>query len=169
MKYKVSLLKNASILQIQSNCWTRGKSNTVGVFFMFCVEILFIFWYFQRREYRRSLRRLRDASNPMELSDGAFRKLFRLNKEGARYLMDKLQPHARTSEIPFMLRFLCALHFFGQGSYQLSVGSCHLLALSQSSVSRAIREVVLLMNNHLVNELIEFPRTVLKIAENKNR
>lgn len=122
-----------------------------------------------RREHRINLQCLRDCSDPFQLPNFRFQKLFRVDKMGVKILLEKLEPYSRNSSIPFTLRFLCALHFYGHGSYQASIGSCHILALSQPSVSRSIKEVTALINDHLVGDLIQFPTDVITVAETKQR
>lgn len=56
---------------------------------------------------------------------------------------------------------MTALHFFAHGSYQTSVGHNLYLAISQSSVSRCINEVVNALNEaNIMNQWIKFPRTL---------
>jgi hypothetical protein len=106
---------------------------------------------------------LRDAGNPFELPNFTFIKLFRLNKEAARYLIDTLEPNMhhvmRNSCIPNYLKILCTLHFFDHGSYQLDVGHGGNFVLSQPSVSRCIDEVTRVINHRLLNMWICFPLT----------
>ncbi|KAK3910206.1 Putative nuclease [Frankliniella fusca] len=99
----------------------------------------------QRRERedairRGRLRQLRDASNPFE-----YRCLYRLSRDLTRRLIEDLRPFlregVRPTAVPLELTVLCALNFYGHGSYQKSVGSSHHLGLSQPSVSKAIAAV----------------------------
>lgn len=66
---------------------------------------------------------------------------------------------SRISRIPIHLRIFMVLNFFGQGSYQTSVGSGYSFASSQPVISRCITEVCEGINSHLSNELIKFPLT----------
>lgn len=60
--------------------------------------------------------------------------------------------------IPF--KVLTALRFFAQGSYQLSVGDCKFISLSQSSVSKCVNEVVTALNQpEIFNRYVMFPAT----------
>lgn len=84
-------------------------------------------------------------------------------------MIDLLKPHYnQKSEIAFEIKVLTALHFFGQGSYQKSIGSNYLLALSQPSVSRAVNLVTTLIEENLSN-YVRFPRDQAEIDEKKNR
>ncbi|XP_046384539.1 putative nuclease HARBI1 [Ischnura elegans] len=122
----------------------------------------------RRRELRQvnrtRLRRLRELSDPYLMPDAAYQGLYRLNKALTTELVEELEPHMhqaeRSTSIPTKLKVLCALHFFGQGSYQKSAGSdCH-LGLSQAAVSRAIEEVTEAMNSpQVLTRWVHFPQT----------
>ncbi|KAJ8913397.1 hypothetical protein NQ315_008790, partial [Exocentrus adspersus] len=99
-------------------------------------------------EFRLQRRQLRDASDPLSSPEGSFRAIYRLSRQLATSLINDL--------IPFMPIFV-ALHFFVQGSYQKAVGQDFFLAISQSSVSRCIKEVNLALEN--LQNLIRFPNS----------
>ena len=65
------------------------------------------------------------------------------------------------------MKFWAALNFYAKGSYQDCVGGNHLLGLSQSSVSRCLKEVTNLITDHLMPDVIKFPSTVLERTEVK--
>ncbi|KAG8232041.1 hypothetical protein J437_LFUL014442 [Ladona fulva] len=111
---------------------------------------------------RNRMRSIRDKSDPFTVSDDIFKELYRVNKEMARGLVEELRPHMvearRSTAIPIELKVLCALHFFGLGSYQKSAGSDSNLGLSQSSVSNAIEEVTAALNaDEVLAKWIHFP------------
>lgn len=56
-----------------------------------------------------------------------------------------------------LLQVLCALMYFGSGSFQWVVGQDMLLGLSQSSVSRSIHKVVNAMERRMLKREISFP------------
>lgn len=60
--------------------------------------------------------------------------------------------------MPNNLIILCALHFYGQGSYQKSLGQDMNMPMSQSSVSKCIDAVTNVLNDHF-GYLIKFPTT----------
>ncbi|KAI4454176.1 dde superfamily endonuclease [Holotrichia oblita] len=92
-----------------------------------------------QNEYRRNRvryinRNLRDSSNPFELPEKNFVKIFRLSKESAR-------------------SFMC-IAFFGHGSYQESVGRGWNFAISEPAVSKCITQVTNAINNELNNWIV---------------
>lgn len=108
-------------------------------------------------------RRLRDASNPFDVTDTEFRQHYRLHKVLAQRLIDELEPHMREAQrataIPVNLKVLCALHFFANGNFQKPNGRNFDFAMSQPSVSRALEEVVNVMNRlDILRAHIKFPR-----------
>ncbi|KAI4468023.1 hypothetical protein MML48_2g00001859 [Holotrichia oblita] len=128
-----------------------------------------------QNEYRRNRvryinRNLRDSSNPFELPERNFVKIFRLSKESARYVINTILPHLnepqRSTSIPPHLGVLCVLHFLGHGSYQESVGRGWNFAISQPAVSKCITQVTNAINNEL-NNWIVFPQDNQSIQRNK--
>ncbi|KAJ8962432.1 hypothetical protein NQ314_005728 [Rhamnusium bicolor] len=93
----------------------------------------------QMRETRILQRNLRDASNPFNMPDAMFTKIFRLNKFTCQQLINNLMPHlsrsTRITRVPIHLRVLATLHFFGQGNYQTGGGHGYSFALSQRMMS----------------------------------
>ncbi|XP_044746590.1 uncharacterized protein LOC123308106 isoform X2 [Coccinella septempunctata] len=122
----------------------------------------------RKKQYRRIQRNLRDNSNPFELPDKIFTKLFRLDKETCQLIIHSISEHMHDSQrstfVPKHLRILCTLHFLGHGSYQTPTGQLHQIALSQPMVSRSIAEVTDLIVKHLLHRYIIFP-----VGENRNR
>ncbi|VEN46497.1 unnamed protein product, partial [Callosobruchus maculatus] len=119
-----------------------------------------------RRANRIRLRSLRDNSDPFSLRDTVFTGMYRLTRDLARALIETLRPHmnmnagARSTAVPVELRVLCALNFYGQGSYQKGVGSDAHLGLSQAAVSKTINEVTDALNNPaILPQFIQFPTT----------
>lgn len=113
--------------------------------------------------YRLKVQRktLRDSSNPFDVGDSYFIRHYRLNKSTAKYLIDFLEPHCipdtHLNTIPFHLRVLCSLIFYGHGPVQKIAGLNFDLPLSQTSVSRCIRQVTQLIVKHLTPALVKFP------------
>lgn len=74
----------------------------------------------------------------------------------------------RSTGIPFKLKFLTALHFYGHGSYQKATGGTYIFAQSQASVSRCIK----IVTNELIKiapNYIKFPSTSASIAQHKSK
>ncbi|KAJ8909604.1 hypothetical protein NQ315_003714 [Exocentrus adspersus] len=104
------------------------------------------------------------------LSDQEFIKIFRLNKELTRHLINIVAPHmrqqTRISALSVTTKVLIALRFYGGGSYQVDVGSNINFAVSQPSVSRCIQELTEALNNEdIFNQIVQFPRTFEELAE----
>ncbi|RVE46114.1 hypothetical protein evm_009188 [Chilo suppressalis] len=113
-------------------------------------------------------KQLRDNSNPFLLPESKFKKIFRLPRDCARYLIEALDcEELQMGSLPKQLKVLCALHFFAQGSYQASLGQDYNLALSQPSVSRCLDTVANLIIRKLTPSKIIFPNTPAERAENK--
>lgn len=91
------------------------------------------------------------------MSERTFVKHFRLTREAARELINIIEPHGDTKKISFDLAVLGTLLFMGKGSYQKNVGSALFVALSQSSVSRTLHQIVELINTHFLPLQIRFP------------
>lgn len=101
-----------------------------------------------------------------------FLKMFRLNKVAAEYVINDITPYliaGRNTSIPNHLKILCALHFFGHGSYQLDVGNdCH-LAMSQPAVSRCVNRVADILCRFFSPAWIQFPTDNAVIQEKVNK
>ncbi|KAH7933771.1 hypothetical protein HPB49_017005 [Dermacentor silvarum] len=79
-----------------------------------------------------------------ELTEEEFRQYFRLSKRTVRTLCDELDPIIgcqRASGLSTERKVLCALRFFGTGSFQRSVGREEQIGMAQSAVSNTIHEV----------------------------
>lgn len=101
-----------------------------------------------------------------------FIKLFRLNKEAVRYIINGLQPHMvphrRITKIPQHLQILCVLHFLGHGSYQESISKGYHFSMSQPAVSRCINNICTVLTRVLLNEWIVFPQNERAVQRNKD-
>ncbi|XP_037576631.1 uncharacterized protein LOC119458806 [Dermacentor silvarum] len=79
-----------------------------------------------------------------ELTEEEFRHHFRLSKRTVRSLCDDLDPNIgcqRASGFSTERKVVCALRFFGSGSFQRSVGREEHIGMAQSAVSNTIHEV----------------------------
>ncbi|KAF5270785.1 hypothetical protein FQR65_LT17802 [Abscondita terminalis] len=111
-------------------------------------------------QHRLHRQQLRDASDPLTIPENTFRGIYRVSRQLAHELMNTLYPFLPDGErnfIPCQLKVLAALHFYAQGSYQKAVGQDYSLGLSQSSVSRCIKDVNTALEN--LYHLIKFPTT----------
>ncbi|XP_044755625.1 putative nuclease HARBI1 isoform X2 [Coccinella septempunctata] len=112
--------------------------------------------------------------DPFLLSDKQFIRLFRLSKDLARNLISIVSEHivqpSRSSALDSQLKTLIALRFFATGSYQMDAASNIFLAVSQSSVSRAINEVVGVLNlPQVFNTWIHFPMQIHQLNQLRNQ
>src|SRR5277367_5753588 len=104
-----------------------------------------------------------DHYDAFTLRDKEFIKNFRLTKDLVRYVCDAVRGdlerkrYQRTA-LTVEQQVLIALRFYGQGSHQGSVGSDVHLAVSQSSVSKAVNNVSKAIVDRLMH-LISFPTT----------
>lgn len=106
---------------------------------------------------------MRDQSNPLTLPDNLFKSIYRLTRETAHQRVQDINPNLpiRVREeisLPDNLIVLCALHFYGQGSYQKSVGQDINVPMCPSSVSNCINAATIILNDHFTH-LIRFPLT----------
>ncbi|CAB3256809.1 unnamed protein product [Arctia plantaginis] len=116
----------------------------------------------QHRRERITKRRLRDLSDPLQISDMLFREKYRVNKDLFMYLLEELRVHItpsqRSDAVPFELKLLSSLSFLATGSYQRIVGNECDISLSQSSVSRSHLTIVNALNA-IMQKQIQFPCT----------
>ncbi|KAJ8913365.1 hypothetical protein NQ315_008755 [Exocentrus adspersus] len=110
---------------------------------------------------RANLNRRQD---PFEiLNERMFIKVFRLSKQLVRDLLQILDPYiqgpSRDSALDKQAKVLVALNFFGNGCYQTNIGLNEFCGVSQSSVSRCIKEIANALNEQAIfNTWIHFPR-----------
>lgn len=127
----------------------------------------------RRNEELNLIRReLRDASNPFQLTDFQFIRLFRTDKETARYLINRIQERlhpSRSDGLSPQMKVLITLRFLGFGSYQRIVGQGFYVSVSQPTVSRCIRYVTRAVYDEFLNETIKFPSSVEEREEVENR
>ncbi|XP_055914346.1 uncharacterized protein LOC129947710 [Eupeodes corollae] len=95
---------------------------------------------------RRTVRRqLRDHSNPLELPEPLFQKLYRVNKAAFTYflevLTDALPLNVQSFGIPPIVKLAACLRFFSEGGCQKVVANDYQVGLAQSSVSAVTRNI----------------------------
>lgn len=124
----------------------------------------------RREELARERRTLRNESNPFELPDEEFRKMYRLTKELAQNLIAELEPHMnhgqRNTRLPIDLRVLAALRFFAHGSYQKCIGANQNVYVAQQTMSDIIREVCNAIED-IAHRYIKFPTNAEDIGIKK--
>ncbi|GBM91047.1 Putative nuclease HARBI1 [Araneus ventricosus] len=112
------------------------------------------------RDLRRQ-RVYRDKCNPFDQSEEEFINYFRMSKSTAWYVIESLRNdlsnrsisrHALSPEE----KVLCALLFYGSGTYQRFAGNDRYLGLSQSSVSRCVNDVSSAINSKMLPLWIQF-------------
>ncbi|KAM7306608.1 putative nuclease HARBI1 isoform X1 [Ixodes scapularis] len=117
----------------------------------------------RERGRERLYREHRDA---FELPEEIFRKQYRLPKIVVRWLCDELREEpevrrVRTTVMTVELQVLCALRFYGTGSFQGMVASDEHVARDQKTVSVAVRAVSVAIVRRLGVQRgwIHFPET----------
>lgn len=140
-------------------------------------DLLWMFLMFDEEEddnVDQQRRRQRQQLDPFSLSEKSFIKLFRLNKQSTRDLIQELQPlliqQTRESALSIETKVLVTLNFLGHGCYQTMVGKNVFVDISQPSVSRCVAEVVRALNNpQILREHIKFPRNMEEMRIVRNR
>lgn len=125
-------------------------------------ELLLLAALLEEEEFTRMrpvLRNLRDNNDPFNIPDNLFVKKYRLPKSLCISLIEELEPFDnQRTKLSFFQRFLCALYFFANGSFQGCVGANTDICFSQSSVSRSLAAVSELIVARKKPE-IRFPTT----------
>lgn len=123
----------------------------------------------QRSRNRVLVKQLRDRSDPFRIPEYEFRRQFRLSRTAVRDLLDEIMAgnpslrNVNSNAIPFHLKLLSALNFFGHGSYQKPTGDNRVYCASQASMSRSIQVVVTELLK-LAGKYIRFPTTPAEIG-----
>ncbi|KAK3909719.1 Putative nuclease [Frankliniella fusca] len=135
------------------------------------------FNYFEERdinvveEHRRRVNhqiherfRIRDGNDPLNMSIPMFEQLYRMPQHAVAELCDILRPflpqHTSPQQLPLMRKVLITLGFYASGSYQRMLGRCIDCAVSQTTVSRCLREITTALNHEqILNRFIRFPST----------
>ncbi|KAK3916591.1 Putative nuclease [Frankliniella fusca] len=124
-----------------------------------------------RLEHRRRVNaqiherfRIRDRNNPLSMSITEFVRLYRMPQDSFVQLCNIIRPHMpqHTSphQTPLIRKVLVTLSFLGCGTYQRMIGRSIDCSLSQTSVSRYIKEVISALNHPaILTEFIRFPLT----------
>ncbi|KAF2898066.1 hypothetical protein ILUMI_08109 [Ignelater luminosus] len=79
-----------------------------------------------------------------------------------------LEDPRRITKISKVVRFIVALHFYAQGSYQKFVATDSRCSISQSAVSKCITSVTNAIVNNFSGRVIKFPSTLNETTEVKN-
>ncbi|XP_054746664.1 putative nuclease HARBI1 [Anastrepha obliqua] len=106
-------------------------------------------------------RRIRDASNPMELPDLYFQTKYRLTKEVFMYVLCEinLREGLRSTYIPPILRLAATLEILAGGGYQWQTGGAHTAAMGHSTLSKIFRSTLSSMEETLCNQWISFEKS----------
>lgn len=87
-------------------------------------------------------------------------------------LIDELSPYVEDDvdgAVPLYLRFIAALHFYGSGGRQRSIGMDGFGMLSQSKISKCIKEISRVLTNKLGPKYIKFPQSQEEVDMIKSR
>ncbi|XP_025992133.2 putative nuclease HARBI1 [Solenopsis invicta] len=112
-------------------------------------------------------------NDPFELNNLEFMRLFRLSKDMVQRVIDIVEeysdPISRRSALDAEQKVFTALRFYAVGSYQLGIGCNGYIGVSQSSVSRCIRDVNIVLNHpNVFNEWVYFPRNLEELTTIRN-
>lgn len=126
------------------------------------------------RLYNIARRRMREESNPFDLRDDIFKKIFRLNKDMVQYVYNSIADDIKNVtdnnvEVPPILKFFATLHFYATGSYQYSLGQNFNFSFSQPVASRAILAVTNAIEERLGHIWVKFPDSLAEKMEIKGR
>ncbi|XP_022827716.1 putative nuclease HARBI1 [Spodoptera litura] len=128
----------------------------------------FVFLQNARRmqlKIRRNERRLaRYMDKAFSMGDEEFVANYRVPKSLFNEIYEELRPYLpvakRRSDISPKYKLLVALSFFATGSYQKLVGSTFGTLMSQQSVSKAINDTVIALNQeNILKKWVKFPQT----------
>nr|CAI5866020.1 unnamed protein product [Callosobruchus analis] len=100
--------------------------------------------------------------------------MFRLTKDLTRRLINIVSPHVesprRASALTIETKVFATLRFLASGSYQEIIGSNHFVGISQSSVSRCIREICSVLNSpNIFNQWVCFPGNIEELENVRQR
>lgn len=114
-------------------------------------------------------REMREGSDPFTIEDSRFKELFRINKDMAHFILNRILPQLDQGNnpvaIPAIIKFFGTLRFYATGAYQRVLGRGFDISISQQSMSRAIHEVTIAIEETFAEEWVRFPRT----EEEKNQ
>lgn len=144
-----------------------------------------------REQLRLHFRHIRDTSNPFEIPNNRFLKLFRLNKEAANNLIqeisfflpapnriDSIPIHLQVSDKNIELDYVqpaqklffqvfASLLFYAHGNYQITVGEDINIGISQPAMSRILNRISVIIATHLLPRHCTFPSNEEDIQRTK--
>lgn len=100
-----------------------------------------------------------------------FTELYRFPIYLAIQLIEEIRPHYDDGigKIPLHIKVLSALNFYASGSYQRRTGQDALSCVSQTLVSRTIKEISHLIVRHLLPVYVRFPENDEEVTIIQNR
>ncbi|XP_068991139.1 putative nuclease HARBI1 [Neodiprion pinetum] len=126
------------------------------------IDVLNLDYRVMRLEQTLERKLMRREQDSFDLTNEEFIELYRINPQLAADLIDTLQPslqRVRDSGLLVQTQVLTAVRFYATGYYQRPVGDQCDISLSQSSVSRCIRDVTNAINERLLKQWVQFPMT----------
>ncbi|XP_034245508.1 putative nuclease HARBI1 [Thrips palmi] len=124
----------------------------------------------QRQKYLLIIRRrrLRDESDPFDVTYAAFKKVCRLSQDLVFSVIDLIRPFMRRRSSPLAapleLKVLSVLSFYATGSYQSPTGRQYDCPIAQPTLSAYIEEVTNALNeDEILGRLIRFPINVQEL------
>ncbi|XP_065089161.1 putative nuclease HARBI1 [Ochlerotatus camptorhynchus] len=106
-------------------------------------------------------RRLRDASNPLDLPSDTFVNYFRVSKDLFNHLLNildtKLGPTVGSASVLPIIKLAAALRFFAEGGYQKGAGNDLFVGVAQPTLSKILTKVIDVFEEHVCATVITFP------------
>ncbi|XP_052124358.1 uncharacterized protein LOC127749606 [Frankliniella occidentalis] len=113
----------------------------------------------------RKRRRLRDYSNPFDITVVEFNALYRMPQHIMVELINILEPYVRQRvsrlSVPFYMKVFCSVAFYASGSYQRPVGEGVNHNIAQGTVSKCVKEITNALNHaDILTRFIHLPDTI---------
>ncbi|XP_062540232.1 putative nuclease HARBI1 isoform X2 [Armigeres subalbatus] len=111
------------------------------------------------RRQRANLRKRNDLS---EMCDTEFIKNFRLNKEAFQYILDEIKddfPSQKQGGLSVERKLAACLRFFAEGSYQHGTGKDFDIAVAQSTFSKILSEMLVVLERKICPRWIQLQMT----------
>ncbi|XP_036339802.1 putative nuclease HARBI1 isoform X1 [Rhagoletis pomonella] len=118
----------------------------------------------KRLKKKTELRRLKHLrARP----DESFLKSFRVDKDTFKIILQKLQPHLKTTRLPQSIQFAAVLRFLATGSFQLCVAKDHHINIGRSTFGKVLHKYIPLMESVLCAENISLQMTEPQIQQSR--
>ncbi|XP_055614942.1 putative nuclease HARBI1 [Toxorhynchites rutilus septentrionalis] len=106
----------------------------------------------------------------MNLSTTQFKKNFRLNKTAFRYIVQEIKnefPRQKKGGLSVTDKLAVCLRFFAEGSYQHGASKDYDVAIAQSTFSKVLDEMLIILERKICTKWINFEMTQQEMREAK--